>query len=236
MTHRQTEDEQHRSPRIPDGGATESEINNDGAGSPDSNDSPPASSTRKKPRHSTCEITEEPPEDQQPQPDSTPQTPDSAAQEQRVYWFSQYLTLRLWRAVENFEVWDSGMVRAFREGPRSFADRVNGAARQFTRRLIGSGRTDIEPEAVTQSYLNRFRPRGLYQVCAKIFRKRKAETENDRPLKRKRSDSDMQDGFWAFTDENSSEKFKHRFLMAPPRLIVLSGPDKGIVGDVEMGE
>jgi len=233
MTHRQTEDEQHRSPRIPDGGATENEINNDGAGSPDSNDSPPASSN-KKPRTSTCEITEEPPEDPQPQPDSTPQTPDSAAQEQRVYWFSQYLTLRLWRAVENFEVWDSGMVRAFREGPRSFADRVNGAARQFTRRLIGSGRTDLEPEAVTQSYLNLFRPRGLYQVCARIFRKRKAETENDRTLKRKRSDSE--EGLWTFADENSSEKFKHRFLMAPPRLIVLSGPDKGIEGDLEMGE
>lgn len=211
-----------QSPRIPDGGATGSEINNDGAGSPDSNDSPPTSSTRKKPRRSTCEITEEPPADPQPQPETTPQTPDSAAQEQRVYWFSQYLTLRLWRAVENFEVWDSGLVRAFREGPRSFADRVNGAARQFTRRLTRSGRTDLEPEAVTQSYLNRFRPRGLYQVCARIFRKRKTEISNDRSLKRKRADSETTEGLWTFADENSSEKFKHRFLMAPPRLIVKS--------------
>jgi len=229
MTHRQVEIET-QSPEVPNGGATGSEVNND---SPP-NDSPPATSTRKKPRHSTCEITEE----VEAPTEGTVQEVEEV-EERKVYYFSQYLSLRLWRAVENFEVWDSTLVRAFAKGPRCFADRVNGAARGLRRRLTGSGRTDVrdvDAEVVTQSVLNRLRPRGLYDVCARIFRrKRKANAvQNVRPLKRKKPDSEAEG---SSTFDEDSTKFKHRFLMAPPRLIVLSGPDKKeLDGDAEVGE
>lgn len=202
-----------------DVGATGSDVNNDGAGSPESNGSPTAPVQRKKPRTATCEITEE------PTPEATTETPPPSPNEERVVnFYSQYLALTWWRAVENYEVWDHRLVKAFIKGPRAFAAKVHDVASLLGQRL--RGKREINPEAVSQSYLERFRPRGLYEICARIFQQR--AIRNERPLKRKQPEAETEIEKFSLFAEGPSKKFKHRFLMAQPRLIVHFVSHKGI--------
>lgn len=200
------------------GGVSESDMNNDG-GSPLPNEGSP-SVTRKKPRRGECEITVA----ETPPPKESPTTPvDSVEEEERVVnYFSQYLCLEMWRAVENCDVWDHRLVKAFLEGPRVFTNRIHSMVLHLRKTWKGGSVNEIQPENVARSYLESLRPKGLYNCFARIFKKRQIASVPSRPLKRKKLDSQPESQrFSMFVDgEGPAKKYKNRFLMSQPRLIV----------------
>ena len=257
-----------QSPGNGEGGATGSEVNNEGGGSPSSNECPSPIRTKKPRRVTINEITEEREATATVTTETihAPPEGDSGEEERVVYYYTQYLCLSLWRAVENCQVWDYRLVRAFCQGPRSFAEKVNEIAQQLGRRFRSNGEHDVTPEDVTRSYLRMFPVTGLFNCCARLWQRYvKFHRHGARSLKRKKpereSDSDAaeHDRFSVFMEgEGPSKKYKHRFLMDPPRIIVrhlcrvwnlsdnvcpvamvqiLSGPEKtGFDGEAEMDE
>lgn len=197
-----------------------SELNNVSGGSPSSGESP--SSSRKKPRIDEGLV----PATEEGSPDL--ESESEQQQERRVLFLSQYLCISLWRALESCEIWDSRLVSAFVQGPRTFAHAVSTLVKDIHRRI---GNT--QPDVFVKSYLSKIRPRGLYSSCAKILQKTRIPTLV-RSLKRKKveeeekmpsmEDVDMQDN--VELSVLGEGRYKYCFIMDEPRLIFLNGPEK----------
>ena len=217
-----------QSPGNGEGGATGSEVNNEGGGSPSSNESPSPIRTKKPRRVTINEITEEREATATVTTETihAPPEGDNGEEERVVYYYTQYLCLSLWRAVENCQVWDYRLIKAFCQGPRSFAEKVSGIARQLGRRFSNKEHS-ATPEDVTRSYLEKFPKTGLFNCCARIWQGYvRSYLIGTRSLKRKKPEKESEseterDRFSVFMEgEGPSKKYKHRFLMDPPRIIV----------------
>jgi len=134
-----------------------------------------------------------------------------------VYYFTEYMCLSLWRAIERYEIWDYGLIKAFRQGPSIFAEKVNRLATSLQYKLKGSSDTrGVPAEDAALSFVDSLCPKGLLDSCARILRL-KTNTAPQNTLKRKTAEleeSDLQSSM------DDSRRFKHRFYMEKPRLKV----------------